>query len=169
VRVSRPPAPHGDGGIQVALTTRDGRRVCAAVSDDPPVTQRHEQIPRPGLVRRPSPHAQIRGIALDHAPSGACFILDNLLIETRDETLLPVVRRAAILFECSSSPRPMRMQPRHLQPRGRVVGRHRAASAISLDHRQREGAGTRPDNRRMEAATVSTMHGDPAAARCARE
>ena len=62
-----------------------------------------------------------------------------------------------------------RCNPRHLQPRGRVVGRHRAASAISWDNRQREGAGTRPHNRRMEAATVSTMQGDPAAARCARE
>ena len=33
MRVSRPPALHGDGGIQVAVTTRDGRRVCSAVSD----------------------------------------------------------------------------------------------------------------------------------------
>jgi hypothetical protein len=44
-----------------------------------------------------------------------------------------------------------------------AVGCYRASPAISWDHRQREGAGARPDHRRMEAAAVATVLGDPAA------
>jgi hypothetical protein len=43
-----------------------------------------------------------------------------------------------------------RCRPRHLRAVGRAFGRRRAASPVSRHHRQRQGAGMRPDHRRVE-------------------
>jgi hypothetical protein len=53
--------------------------------------------------------------------------------------------------------------PRRLRPGGRAVGRYRVAKAVPGDHRQREGAGTRSDHRRVDAAASPAAPGDAAA------
>ena len=56
-----------------------------------------------------------------------------------------------------------RRDPRRLQSRGRVVGRYRVAPAVPRSHRQREGAGVRPEHRRVDATASPASPGDRAA------
>jgi hypothetical protein len=49
------------------------------------------------------------------------------------------------------------------RPGGRAVGCYRVAPAVPGDHRQREGAGVRPEYRRVDAAASAVAHGDAAA------
>jgi len=52
-----------------------------------------------------------------------------------------------------------RRDPHRLLRGGRTVGHHCAAAAIPGDHRPREGAGLRPDHRRLAAAICGAVPG----------
>ena len=56
-----------------------------------------------------------------------------------------------------------RCDPRRLRAARRVLGRGRAAPAVPRHHRQRAGAGVRPDHRRLEAAPAGEADAEAAA------